>query len=106
MFDDGWKDTSIGVGSGNASQDVSGGGWMMPGGYNGTPNVPQTSYPPQNAYPPTASSLPYPPQPFPGSESGGGFSAIPKPANALNGQIAERLEMQNPATGNAGGSLI
>ena len=129
MFDDGWKDTPIGAvhlpiskleeahktgtplpitdkkfksggeivvrsfrrevggskkgsGSTNPSQYVSGGGFTQLGGYNVTP-----SCPPQ----PNASSLPYPPQPFEG-----GFM---KPANTLNGQMAERLEMQNQGSG-------
>ena len=144
VFDDGWKDTSIGVvhitiskleqahktgtrlaitdkrlksggeilvrsfrmdfgGSENGSEpitspDVSVGGFTQPGGYNGTPDVhlPQTVCPPQTGYPPNASSIPYPPQPVYGSGSGGGFT---KPANTLNGQMAERLEMQNQGSG-------
>ena len=61
-----------------------------------TENGSGTACPPQTGYPPSASSLADPPQPFHGSGSGGGIS---KPANKLNWQMAERLEMQNQGSG-------
>ena len=105
-------------GSGRAypPQKVSGGGYPSATGNYSQPQTgypPQSGYPPhagtpnvypsQTGYPPNACSPLYPPQPVSGGGFGGGFSAMPKPANTLNGQMAQTLEMQNPASGHAGG---